>query len=191
MNQPRAAKPLARALIILSLVAIITTGASFAALQSQTASLTGNIIESTTADLRIGTSQSSFAASRAGFDFKDVVPGGSAVPADGNTFYLKNYGSANLALKVGIGTAPSNLNNVNLGKVFLVFSRVDTNGAEQTLSLKSLIDGYSSGGVSLNDVIAGGVIAQYKIRVSMDSDAFSGSGATISGIDLVFSGAGT
>jgi hypothetical protein len=181
--------PLFRAIWTFSALAIILTGVTFAALQSQTASLTGNTIESATADLRIGTSTSSFANTRVGFDFNGVVPGGAAVPSNGNTFYLKNYGSGTLAIKVGIATAPSNINNVDLSKVSMIFTRVDT-GYSTTLSIKSMVDGYASGGVSLGDTIAGGAIATYTVKVSMASDAFNAASANISGVDLSFTGTG-
>ena len=189
MISSRGLWPLIRAVGVLGAVGVITTSATFAALQSQSATLTGNTIESATADLRIGTSTASFAASRTGFDFNGVIPGGAAMPASGNSFYLKNYGSANLAIKAAVTTAPSNLNNANLSKVYFDFTRVDT-GATINLSLKSLVDGYATGGVRLNDTISGGAIAQYSVKVSMDADAFSGASAAISGIDLSFSGTG-
>ena len=96
-----------------------------------------------------------------------------------------------MAIKAAIGPAtPSNINNMNLAKVYFHITRVDTPSTEQVVSLKSLIDGYTTGYVSLNDTISGGVMGQYTIKVSMDSDAFSGASATMSGIDLVFSGTG-
>ncbi len=181
--------PLFRTIAVLSLLIIILTGVTFAALQSQQAALTGNTIESATADLRIGTTTSSFTASKVGFDFNGIVPGGSAGPANGYDIYLKNFGSSNLSIKAAISTAPSNLNNIDLNKVFLEITRVDT-GYVKSMSLKSLIDGFSSGAIAVNDIIAGGATTQYKLRVSMSSDAFSGSSATISGVDLVFTGVG-
>jgi hypothetical protein len=178
--------PLLRAIGVLSAVGVMVTGVTFAALQSQQATLAGNSIQSATADLRIGTSASTFDASRTGFSFKDIVPGGPAMPTDGNTFYLKNYGTATMTLKLAIGTTPTNLANVDLTKVKLLLSRVE-NGVEQpaqTITLKSAIDS----GLTLSDPIGPSTIVQYKLRVAMDADAFTGTAATIGGIDLVFSG---
>jgi len=183
--------PQLKSLWIISLVAVLVTGVTLAALQSPAASLTGNTIESATADLRIGTSTSSFSTTRVGFDFPAIVPGGAPGPANGNTFYLKNYGTANLSIKAAIGpAAPSNINNMNLAKVYFHITRVDTPGTEQIVSLKSLVDSYATGYVGLNDIVNGGVMAQYTLKVSMDSDAYSGVGGSLSGIDLVFSGTG-
>jgi hypothetical protein len=181
--------PILRFLLVVGVAGSTLTGMTFAALQSQSASLTGNTIESATADLRIGTTNSSFSNTRVGFDFAGVVPGGAGVPASGNTFYLKNFGTTTLAIKVYISTAPSNLNNIDLNKVFMNFTRVDT-GYTQSLSVKSMVDGYAGGGVSLGDTITGGTIAQYSVKVSMSADAFNGASANISGIDLQFIGTG-
>lgn len=175
---------LLRAVLVVGVLAAMVAGVTFASLQSQQATLTGNSIQSATADLRIGTSQSTFDASRTGFSFKDIVPGGPAVPADGNTFYLKDYGTANLRLRLSLGSTPTNTANVDLDKVHLVLTRVDTASAEQTISLKELKDS----GLVLSDAINAGTIGQYKLRATMDSDAYQGTGAAVGGIDLVFSG---
>lgn len=181
--------PLLRAIGVLSAIGIVVTGVTFAALQSQQATLTGNTISSASADLRIGTSATTFSTTptHSGFSFQSVIPGAPAVPVDGNIFYLKDAGTAPLALKVAVGTAPTNTSDVDLSKVFIELTRVDT-GAVQTLSLKSLIDGYAANGLPLTDPIAPNAVIQYKLRASMAADAFSGPGATIGGIDLVFYG---
>ena len=182
MNFIKSHSPLLRAVGVLSTIGVMVTGVTFAALQSQQATLTGNTISSASADLRIGTSASTFAATRTGFNFQDIVPGGPAVPTDGNTFYLKNYGSAPLNLKLATGAAPTNTSNADLSKVMFQVTRVDNN-TTQTVSLQALAEGYA-----LTDPIGANAVVQYKLRASMASDAFSGSGASISGIDLVFSG---
>lgn len=175
--------PLLRAVGILSAVGVLVSGVTFAALQSQSATLAGNSIQSATADLRIGTSASTFYDSRTGFSFKDVVPGGAAMPVDGNTFYLKNAGTAAMALKVVVGSTPVNASGADLSKVKLQLTRVD-NDKVQTASILAL----SETGLAITDPIAPGAAVQYKLRAQMDADAFTGSGAAVSGIDLVFSG---
>lgn len=181
-------QPLLRAVTVISAVAVLATGVTFAALQSQQATLTGNSIKTAIADLKIGTSATSFAASRTGFTFGDVVPGAEATPADGNSFYLKNYGTKPLALKAGIGTAPVNTSNVDLTKTYVVITRVDTN-TTQKLSVASLVAGGTTAPLVITDTLAGGQVAQYKAQIAMDLDAFTGQSADITGIDLVFTGA--
>jgi hypothetical protein len=180
---------LARAIGIISAVIVVATGVTFAALQSPQASLLNNTIASATADLRIGTSSSSFAATRTGFDFKDVVPGSAAYPAVGNSVFLKNYGNANLGLKMAISSIPINTDNVDLAKASLVITRVDTS-TSQTLTIQSLVDSYPTHGLSLTDSLLGGVVAEYKLQVVMAPDAFTGQSATVGDIDIVFSGTG-
>lgn len=181
-------QPLFRAITVISAVAVLATGVTFAALQSQQVALTGNSIKTATAGLFIGTSTASFDTSRVGFGFKDLIPGGAAVPADGNNFYLKNSGTSTLNLKVAVSTVPVNAANVDLSKVYLVFTRVDTT-TSQRLPLSSLVAGYGNGGVALSDTLAGnGTVAHFKYQVAMDADAFSGQSADITGIDVVFSG---
>lgn len=187
--------PLLRAIGVISAVGILVTSVTYAALQTAPATLTGNTIKSATADLKIGTSSttalpSTYSASRAGFTFADVMPGGPAMPADGYSFYLKNYGSTALSLKVAVSSVPTNAANIDLSKVSLQLSRVDTD-AVQTFTLKALVDAQAAGGLALTDALAPTpTIAQYKLRASMAADAFTGTGDDVSvgAIDLVFSG---
>lgn len=180
-------QPLLRAVAVIASVTVIATGVTFAALQSQSAVLTGNSISTATADLRIGTSATSFGPTRSGFSFGNVVPGGPAAPTEGNMFYLKNYGTPLLGLKVAISSLPTNTSNVDLSKVFLVLTRIDTNSV-QNLALDKLVSSNASGGTALTDNLAGGVVAQYKAQIQMSADAFTGTNADIGGIDLIFSG---
>ena len=180
---------LARAVAVITATLSIATGVTFAALQRQKEMLLNNTIESATADLRIGTSATSFSASRTGFDFKDVVPGGPATPTDGNSFWLKNYGTAKLALKFSVGSIPINAGGVDLTKVSVVISRVDTS-VSQTFALQALVDAFSTGGLTLTDPLNGGETAQYRLQLAMASDAFSGQSAAVSDVDMVFSGKG-
>lgn len=178
--------PLLRAAGVLSAVGILVTGVTFAALQSQQAALTGNTIQSATADLRIGTSASTFEPARPGFTFKDVVPGGSAMPADGHSMYLRNYGTTPLHIRLVMGGTLANTSNIDLSKVHLRIDRVDSS-EDEVVSLQALT---AQGGISLTTLVQPGTagIAQYKLRVKMDGDAFSGQSASLGGIDLVFSG---
>lgn len=181
-------QPFLRSILVLSSIGIITTAATFATLQSQQAVLAGNTINSATAALIVGTDGTTFGNSKTGFNFTNVVPGGPAVPAAGNPAYLKNNGSANLSIKMAISSTPTNLNNVDLTKVFVEISRAETN-FDQTYSLKSLMDSYATGGTLLNDVVNSATTAQYLLRVSMSADAFNNTnGVTISGVDIVFTG---
>jgi len=183
--------PLLRALTVVSSVGVLVTGVTFASLQSQQAVLTGNSIQTATAGLLIGTASATstaFSSSHSGFSFTNVVPGGPAMPEAGNTFYLKNNGTATLSLKLSVGTTPTNTSSVDLSKVNVNVTRTDTN-TTQTASLQSLLDGYPASGLTLTDPLApASTGVQYTISVSMAADAFTGSSASIGAIDFVFSG---
>src|SRR5436190_20380313 len=77
---------------------VIATGATYASLQSTSVALTGNQIN-TSAGLAISTNGVNFPQTISGFNFTGVAPGGSPFPATGNTFYIKNTGFTNLAVK--------------------------------------------------------------------------------------------
>ena len=176
---------------VLSAALILTTAVTFATLQSQNAVLSSNTISTTTAFLMVSSDGTTFNNTKPGFTFSNLTPGGAAVPASGYNFYLRNTGTANLSIKAAVSSTPTNLNNVDLSKVFLNFTRSDS-GLDTTISVKSLMDSYASGGTSFNDIVNAGTTAQYTVKASMSADAYSGSnGATISGIDLSFSGIGS
>lgn len=176
-----------KSLVVMFSLVALAGGVGFAALQSPSATLTGNSIHSATADLRIGTSASSFAATRSGFDFADVVPGGPAKPEPGQSFWLKNYGTATMGVKMSIGSVPVNTSSVDLSKVYLVITRQDTLTA-QTFTVQSLVDAHPAGN-AITEPINPSAVVEYKLQVKMDADAMTGSGAAITGIDLVFNGA--
>lgn len=186
--------PLLETLAVIAAVGVISTSVTFAALQSPSATLANNTINVGAADLRIGTNGTTFTVpSIAGFTFDGVVPGGGETPTAGNTFYLKNYGSAPLTIKASVSTTPTNLANVNLAKVYLDFTRIDDGSTELSVPLKTLMDANSTGGYALNEIIQAGATAQFSLRVSMDVDAYSGTGVgvSISGISLAFTGSGS
>ncbi len=194
MTASRGAGQLFRTLAIITAAGVISTGVTFAALQSPQISLTNNAINIGAADLQISTNGTVFTEpSTAGFNFSGVVPGGGKVPAAGNTFYLKNNGTAPLALKASISTTPNNLANINLTKVYFSFTRVDVPEPEVSIPLQTLISANTTGGVALGDTLNSGATAQYSLRVSMDIDAYSGTGVGvfINGVNLSFTGVGS
>ncbi len=191
MARQRGLSPLLRSIIILSGVGIITTAATFAALQSQNAVLSSNTISTSTAFLLVSNDNVSFNNTKTGFTFSNVTPGGPAVPAAGYNFYLKNTGTANLSIRLTLDAIPTIPFGIDSSKVLINLSRSD-NAFNQVISLKALTDSMSTGPVVLTDSITAGTTATYNIKVNMSADAYSGSsGATISGIDLVFSGVGS
>ncbi len=188
MRRQSNVKPLLRAFTVMVVVVALVSGVTFAALQSQQAVLAGNTIESATADLKISTDGVTYTSSHTGFDFTGVVPGGPAVPAAGNSFWLKNSGTTGSQVKLAVSTSPTNLSNVDLSKVSVIVTHVP-GGTSQTITLAVLISTYAAGGTALTDILPAATAYQYKIQISMAADAFTGSGASLGNIDFVFIGA--
>lgn len=190
MKRSRTINPVARAVFVMASVAALATGITFAALQSQSVALAGNTIETASANLQVSKDGTTYGSSVAGYDFANVMPGGAAVPADGNIFYLKNAGTTNLALKLSVnGQKVVNDPSLNLAKVWIVITAPDA--TVHKLALSTLIGSYASGGTDLTVTLNAGTTGTFKVQVQMDADALSGgtaSSATISNVDLTFGG---
>jgi hypothetical protein len=180
---------LLRAVSVVAAVMVIISGVAFAALQSQQDTLTGNTVETATANLQLSTDGTSYSNSHAGFDFNNIVPGGQPVPTTGYAFYLKNSGGTPLSLKMAVSSTPVNPNSVDLNKVNVVLTPVATGTSAQTFTLQSLIAASSAGGLAVTSGnLASGASQQFKLQVSMAADAVSGSAASLGNIDFSFSG---
>lgn len=180
--------PLVRAVVVVSVVMAIVSGVTFAALTSQQAVLTGNTMETASADLRISKDGTTYSGTLVGFDFPNIVPGGDPVPAAGNAFWLKNYGDTPLALKLSVGSTPTNPSDVDLSKVNVLLTTVGSGQPAQSFTLAALLNADAAGGVSVTGNLGTGGTQQYKFQVSMASDAFSGSSASLGNIDFAFGG---
>lgn len=190
MKRTSTINPIVRAVFVMALVATAVTGITFAALQSQSAALAGNSIETASASLQISKDGLTYGSSTSGYDFSNVAPGGAAVPADGNVFYLKNAGTTNLDLKLSVnGQKVVNDPSLNLTKVWMVITAPDA--TVHKLALSTLIGSYSTGGTDLALTLNAGTTSTFKVQVQMDADALSGtttSSASISNVDLTFGG---
>jgi hypothetical protein len=173
-----------RWLIIVPLL-LLMGGITYAVLMSLPDTLTGNTITTANANLLISTDGTNFSTTYPGFDFNNLVPGGSSVPITGYAFYLKNTGGVSLTPKLSIASQPTNPSNVGLDKVNIIVTTVGSGVPSQTFTLQSLLTGGQTIG---NANLSPGQNQQYKLQVSMAADAMSGSSASLSGIDLVFSG---
>jgi len=181
--------PLIRAITVVSAVGITTTLVTFAAMQSTGNALTGNTIQTATASLQISTTGSYYSDSVPGFSFNNLIPGGAAQPAANNYMaYLKNTGTSSLSLSLAVPTTPTVTGTVDLAKVLVLITPPTVGGVPgvtQSFSLASLI----AGKVTIeNSLLPVGSVASYHMQVNMAADAVSGNGATISSLDLVFSG---
>jgi hypothetical protein len=181
-------KTAARSLAIIAAVLVSAAGVSYAALQSQPIKLTGNTIETATANLQVSTDGTDFATSLPGFDFANLVPGGAAVPAGGYSFTLKNGGAISLNLKLAVSSTPSNPANVDLSKVNVILTPVGS--APQSFSLQALMTANAGGGVALSAPaqLFAGTRQLFTVQVLMAVDALSGSSASLGNIDFAFTG---
>ncbi len=178
--------PLARAIGVLSAVGIATTLVTFAAIQSTGSALTGNTIQTAIAALQISKDDATFADTLPGYNFTGLVPGGAAQPT-GNTYvvYVKNVGTATLNLSLTVPTVPTVTGTVDLSKVNVLLTPIGSSTV-QSFPLSSLLAGTMP--IAGSTLAVGANPIGYHLQVQMTVDAVSGSGATISGLSLSFSG---
>jgi len=182
--------PVVRVIAVLSAVGIVSSLVTFAAIQSTGNALTGNTIQTATANLQISRDGNTYSDNVAGFNFTGLVPGGPAQPAASTyTVYLRNTGTAALRLSLTVPVVPSVTGTVDLSKVMVCLTPVVNLGQPalptQTIVLAQLV----AGTVSVdNSLVAIGANLAYHVQVSMSADAVAGNGATISNLNLSFSG---
>lgn len=179
------------AALITAIVALIG-GVAYAALQSQQVKISGNSIQTASANLMISTDGINYSASQPGYTFSGIVPGGPSVPTGGQKVYIKNTGNAPVVLKFFVSPSPTNPDGIDLSKVNVIIS-LTSGGGSQSFTLQSLISSASTGGSTLNTPLslAAGATTSYTISVSMAADAITGSSGTIGSIDFLFTGVAT
>jgi len=177
---------------LVTALVIMATGVAYAALQSQQIKLTGNTIQTASANLLLSTDGTTYASTLTGYSFSGLVPGGPAVPAGGQKIYIKNTGNAPLSLRMFVGSTPINPDSVDLSKVSVIITPI-SGGTAQTATLQSLISSQATGGITLNTPasLASGSSTGYNLSISMTADAINGASASISGIDFIFTGVAT
>lgn len=192
MNKGRQWAALLRPIGVLSAVIVLASGVTFAALQSQSATLQGSRITSATANLLIGDGQGGYGATAQGFNFDNIEPGGAPMPTPGNSLSLKNSGTSNLALKLTMNPNTfANPQNANTDRIFITLTPLSGSGPMQQFSLATLMAAYTSNTpLPLNLNIAAGQVSQYSLQVQMTADSVTSttSGVTLTGINLIFSG---
>ncbi|MDB5164492.1 MAG: hypothetical protein JWL89_118 [Candidatus Saccharibacteria bacterium] len=197
MKKPKKLRPVRRTTAVLLACMLIVGGVAFAALISLQNKVTGNTIETATANIQISRdSGTTYASTVNGFDFPNLYPGGPAYPSGNGYFILiKNTGTVPLGLKFGVSSSPTNLSGIDLSKVnvTVVFMGLDglfTVNPSQTFNLAELVSANTSGGVTLNlpTPLTVGGYQRFGIQVSLAADAVVGSNASIGNIDFAFAG---
>lgn len=189
MTKSKRFKNIRRSILIATLLTGLTGGAAFAVLQSQQNTLTGNVISTATANLGLSLDGINFTSSTAGFEFANIVPGGAAVPATGYPFYLKNNGGTPLAIKFYVSGTLSNAANVDLTKVNILLTTVGSGANPQSFTLEALKEAAATGGLPISTATLNPTYSQqYKLQVSIATDANIQSGASLGNIDFAFRG---
>lgn len=167
---------------------VVGGSVSFAAL-SQQAKLTGNSIQTATANLQISADGNTYGNTLSGFNFSSLVPGGRPMPLTGYQVYLKNSGTTPIALKLAVTSKPTNPDNVDLAKVHVVLTPT-FGGSIQNVTLAALIAAADTGGepILLPAQLMPTTAFQYTVQIQMEADALNGSSATIGGVDFSFTG---
>lgn len=116
-----------RASVMLGMIGVLTTGVTYAALQSS-ATLTDNTISTATAGLLVDgpDEDGEFNESEEGFSFTDLVPGGDW--SEAQEFSLQNDGGTNLKLSVHAMNgelAEEDDDGLDESKVFVRFTSTD------------------------------------------------------------------
>jgi len=185
--------PLLRAIGVMGAVAVLVTGATFAAL-SDNATLTANNISSDTADLQVSNG-GAYADSQTGFDASDIAPG----VGETFDFYLKNSSSFDMAVTVEVTGVCSDyisgtLGIPNCGDVLLTFDD-EVAGGETTYTLQQLINApkelpgnpFSAG--AAGSAAVAGTEGNFTLHMDLKASDITGSSAALDApFDLVFSG---
>ena len=171
---------------LLAAVVTVVSGVTYAALQSQNATLKGNTIQTALASLQLSTDGTTYSSSLSGYAFSNLVPGGQPMPNVGYPVYVKNTGTSQLQLSLNIGSQFTNADSLNLSKVHLILDPF-AGGVSQNILFSDLV---AADGVKLTQfaVLNAGQSTGYFMRVSLEADAMSGPSATLGNVDFNFSG---
>lgn len=195
MNAIRTVNPLLRAILVISGVAVLVAGTTFAAL-SDNATLVGNTMSSDTADLQVSNG-GAFGDRVQGFAAEDIVPGvGKTFP-----FYLANGSDFDMNVEVSvpdktctdiIGTASGITNCSQIEITFTDLS--NASGDSETYTLQQLINSPRElpGNVLLANSQGSGAATldegDYEVTFDFKPGGVSGSSVSTAPFDLEFSG---
>ena len=180
---------LTRGVGIIGATAALVTGITFAALTSNSVTLSDNTISTTTASLKVWNG-ASFANTATGFQLDDLLPGQYSTP---QKFYLKNGTGTAMAVSATVPDAPTATGITDFSKVSVRITDLgDTDGTNTVVTnLQALIDGDIVVDQDLPANAQGSTTVaatngNYTYEVKVDPAAITGSSATIDNFDLVF-----
>lgn len=174
---------IARSLAVIGGTGAIVIGATFAATNVGTATLSGNTFSVGTGGVQISTNNSTFGTSAAGFDFGALTVGGTGTTR--KHFWLKNNTDSTIGLTAA-ATGVSTSSNLDPSNVVVHFEKTGTT----TASSESLAN-IESSSITLPDAPAAGATTEYDVWVTLNNGALS-TGTTATGtFGLDFTGTTT
>jgi hypothetical protein len=183
MQSIRTINPVLRAVGVIGVVAVLAVSVTFAALSSNSVVLADNQFATGTAHLQIWNGSAFTDSPVSGFDFTNIIPGTETAPY---TFYLKNTGDVPLSISSvsDFGAIPTNI--VDPTQVTVKITNVDQSNVFTTYTLSQLWD--STPDALPGSSIGAGVQNQYDVTVLVAPGAVSGSSASLTNLDLTFTG---
>ncbi|MDL2363371.1 MAG: hypothetical protein QFB86_03245 [Patescibacteria group bacterium] len=186
MKRQNIKQALVRSIAIVGAVMALVSGVTYAALQSQPGVFRGSTIHTAIASLQVSNNGTTFGSTIDGLGFNSLVPGGSPSPSSGYPVYVRNVGTAPLAIKLSVPTGISNLDNVDLNKVHVLVTPFGI-GTAQNITLQDLITSPVS--IVNGGRMIAGQTSIFTMQVSLDADAVTGPSGSITNIDFTFGGA--
>lgn len=186
MYKKHKVNPLLRATGVIGVVAAMVTGVTFAALQSQ-ATLTDNTISSGTAELLINNTENEGVegATDTGFNFTGAIPGGAA--SNSHNFTLHNTGTTPLTINVGMPALPT-WTVTPSGSVDNTKVALNITCTGPSLSVAATVQNIWFSTAAMSGTLGVGETASCTAKVTMDAAAFTGTSASSSTFNLVFTG---
>lgn len=183
LNLSKRSLGIARSLAVIGGTGAIVIGATFAATNVGTASLTGNTFSVGTGGVQISTNNSTFGTSAAGFDFGSLTVGGTGTTR--KHIFLKNNTDSTIGLTAA-ATGVSTSSNLDPANVIVHIEKTGTT-TDDSESLKNL----TSSSETLSDAPAAGATTEYDVWVTLNTGALT-SGTTATGtFGLDFTGTTT
>ncbi len=169
-----------RAVGVIAATSALVTGVTWAALTSNTATLTSTTINSATASLKLWDGDS-FETSAPGFTITGLVPGTGSEQA----FYFQNDGGVPLKLKAKIPALPSSSGFAGWENAKVTFTD-EQNNTTVTTDMLALSTG---DGVELpGDSAAAGTEGNFKAKFDIAPSSITGGQVTIDAFNIEFTG---
>ncbi|HSH31291.1 MAG TPA: hypothetical protein VK963_01350, partial [Candidatus Saccharimonadales bacterium] len=179
------ATAIARATAVIGATTAMVVGVTMAQLGANTVTLANNTISTTTASLAISTG-AGFATTAQGFRIDDLVPGRGTEPQQ---FSLRNSGGVDLNITAQVPNAPTVTGFSGLENVKVTITNTNSTNANSDASVETDLQALVDGNVALpGDPLEAGADGNFTITFDIDSEAVTGSFASVAAFDIVLTG---